>query len=259
MEDTILVERRDDIAVVAINRPEKRNALRQDDWIAVGDALDALGEDDDVRCVVLRGAGSEAFCAGADISGFEEERSSREKVRAYGAATDRAFVGAHTCRHPVIAMIHGFCLGGGFELALACDLRISGMSGRFGIPAKNVGLYLSYDLVELLVDASSKATAKEILLEGRILPAFEAQSKNLITRVVDDDGLEEEVMQAARRIAGGAPLSTRWHRQAIRRIAQSGAYSEAELEAQYDYADTEDYKAGYQAFLDRKKPVFKGR
>ncbi len=258
MEDTILVERRDDIAVVAINRPEKRNALRQADWIAVGDALDALGEDDDVRCVVLRGAASEAFCAGADISGFEEERSSREKVRAYGAATDRAFVGAHTCRHPVIAMIHGFCLGGGFELALACDLRISGMSGRFGIPAKNVGLYLSYDLVELLVDASSKATAKEILLEGRILPALEAQSKNLITRVVDDDGLEEEVMQAARRIADGAPLSTRWHRQAIRRIARSGAYSEAELEAQYDYADTEDYKAGYQAFLDRKKPVFKG-
>ncbi len=258
MEDTILVERRDDIAVVAINRPEKRNALRQADWIAVGDALDALGEDDDVRCVVLRGAASEAFCAGADISGFEEERSSREKVRAYGAATDRAFVGAHTCRHPVIAMIHGFCLGGGFELALACDLRISGMSGRFGIPAKNVGLYLSYDLVELLVDASSKATAKEILLEGRILPALEAQSKNLITRVVDDDGLEEEVMQAARHIADGAPLSTRWHRQAIRRIARSGAYSEAELEAQYDYADTEDYKAGYQAFLDRKKPVFKG-
>jgi len=259
MEDTILVERRDDIAIVTLNRPEKRNALRQDDWIAVGDTLDALGEDESLRCLVLRGAGTEAFCAGADISGFEEERSSREKVRAYGAATDRAFVGAHTCRHPVIAMISGFCLGGGFELALACDLRISGMSGRFGIPAKNVGLYLSYGLLELLIDASSKATATEILLEGRILAALEAQSKNLITRVVDDDGLEDEVMQAARRIADGAPLSARWHREAIRRIAQPGPYSEAELEAQYDYADTEDYKAGYQAFLDRKKPAFKGR
>jgi enoyl-CoA hydratase/carnithine racemase len=259
MADTILVERRDDIAVVTLNRPDKRNALRQDDWIAVGDTLDGLGEDDDVRCIVLRGAGTEAFCAGADISGFEEERSSREKVRAYGAATDRAFVGANTCRHPVIAMIHGFCLGGGFELALACDLRISGMSGRFGIPAKNVGLYLAYNLVEMLIDASSKATAQEILLEGRILAALEAQSKNLITRVVDDDGLEDEVMQAARRIADGAPLSARWHRDAIRRIGQSGPYSEAELEAQYDYADTEDYKAGYQAFLDREKPKFKGR
>lgn len=93
MADTILVERRDDIAIVTLNRPEKRNALRQDDWIAVGDTLDGLGEDNDLRCIVLRGAGTEAFCAGADISGFEEERSSRDKVRAYGAATDRAFVG----------------------------------------------------------------------------------------------------------------------------------------------------------------------
>ena len=259
MADTILVERRDDIAVVTINRPEKRNALRQGDWIAVGDTLDELGADDDVRCIVLRGAGTQAFCAGADIGGFEEERSSRDKVRVYGAATDRAFAGAHTCRHPVIAMIHGFCLGGGFELALACDLRISGVSGRFGVPAKNVGIYLSYDLLELLIDTSNKATALEILLEGRILPALEAQSKNLITRVVDDDGLEEEVMQTARRIADGAPLAGRWHRTAIRRIAQSGPYSEAELEAQYDYADSEDYKAGYQAFLDREKPAFKGR
>jgi enoyl-CoA hydratase/carnithine racemase len=259
MTDTILVDRRDDIAVVTINRPEKRNALRQGDWIALADTLDGLGEDDSLRCVVLRGAGETAFCAGADISGFVEERSTREKVRDYEAATGRAFAAAHTCRHPVIAMIHGFCLGGGFELALGCDLRISAMSGRFGIPAKNVGLFLSYSLLELLIDAGGKAIAKEVLLEGRILPALEAQSKNLITRVVDDDGLEEEVMAAARRIADGAPLTARWHREAIRRIAQPGPYSAAELEAQYDYADSDDYRAGYQAFLDGKKPSFSGR
>lgn len=259
MTDTILVDRRDDIAVVTINRPEKRNAMRQGDWIAMADTLDGLGDDDSLRCIVLRGAGEVSFCAGADISGFEEERSTREKVRDYEAATDRAFAAAHTCRHPVIAMIHGFCLGGGFELALGCDLRISAMSGRFGIPAKNVGLFLSYSLLELLIDAAGKAIAKEVLLEGRILPALEAQSKNLITRVVDDDGLEEEVMTAARRIADGAPLTARWHREAIRRIAQPGPYSAAELEAQYDYADSDDYRAGYQAFLDGKKPRFTGR
>ena len=259
MTDTIMVERRDDIAVITINRPEKRNALRQEDWSALADTLDALGDDDSLRCLVLRGAGEDAFCAGADISGFEAERSTREKVRVYEQVTGRAFAAAHTCRHPVIAMVHGFCLGGGFELALGCDLRISAMSGRFGIPAKNVGLFLSYSLLELLIDAGGKAIAKEILLEGRALPALEAQAKNLITRVVDDDGLEEEVMSAARRIADGAPLSARWHRDAIHRIAQPGPYSAAELEAQYDYADSDDYRAGYQAFLDSQKPAFKGR
>ncbi len=259
MTDSILVERRDDIALVTINRPEKRNALRQGDWETLADTLDALGDDDSVRCIVLRGAGEAAFCAGADISGFEAERSTREKVRAYEVATGRAFAAAHTCRHPVIAMIHGYCLGGGFELALGCDLRISAMSGRFGIPAKNVGLFLAYSLLELLIDAGGKAIAKEILLEGRILPALEAQSKNLITRVVDDDGLEDEVMTAARRIADGAPLAARWHREAIRRISQPSPYSEAELEAQFDYADSEDYRAGYQAFVDGAKPKFTGR
>ncbi len=258
MTDTILVDRRDDIAVVTINRPEKRNALRQEDWAALADTLDRLGDDEHLRCVVLHGAGQDAFCAGADIGGFEAERSTRDKVREYERVTWRAFSAAHTCRHPVIAMVHGFCLGGGFELALGCDLRITGMSGRFGIPAKNVGLFLSYGLVELLVDAGGKAVAKEILLEGRALSALEAQAKNLVTRVVDDDGLEEEVMTAARRIADGAPLSARWHRDAIQRVAQPEPYSEAELEAQYDYADSDDYKAGYQAFLDGNKPVFKG-
>lgn len=259
MDDTILVERRDDIGVVTINRPEKRNAMRQGDWITIAETLDELGGDDSLRCIVLRGAGNEAFCAGADISGFEAERSTREKVRAYEAATDRAFDAAHTCRHPVIAMINGFCLGGGFELALGCDLRISSMSGRFGIPAKNVGLFLSYHLLEFLMDVGGKAIAAEVLLEGRIIPALEAQSKNLITRVVDDDGLEEEVMAAARRIADGAPLTARWHREALRRIAQMAPYSAEELEAQFDYADSDDYKAGYQAFLERKKPRFTGR
>ena len=258
MEDSILVERRDDIAVVTLNRPEKRNALRQGDWAILADTLDELGDDDDLRCLVLRGAGDQAFCAGADIGGFEDERSTREKVRAYEDITGRAFAAAHTCRHPIIAMINGHCLGGGFELALGCDLRISSMSGRFGIPAKNVGLFLSYSLLELLIDAGGKAIATEILLEGRALPALEAQSKNLITRVVDDDGLEEEVMSAARRIADGAPLSARWHRAALRRIVQTGSYTDAELEAQYDYADSADYRAGYQAFLDGKKPLFKG-
>ena len=259
MSDTVQVERRDDIAIVSLHRTEKRNALRQEDWIALGDTVDALGEDADLRCIVLRGAGEEAFCAGADITNFEAERSDRRKVKAYEAATDRAFLGVHNSRHPVIAMIHGFCIGGGFELALAADLRISGGSGRFGVPAKNIGLFLGYHLIEYLVDAGGRAVAAEILLEGRILTAAEAGAKNLLTRVVPDADLEDEVMLAARRIADGAPLSHRYHRAALKRLADPRPLSRAELEAQFDYADSEDYLAGYNAFKAREKPKFRGR
>jgi enoyl-CoA hydratase len=259
MSDTILVERRDDIAIATMNRPDKRNALRQADWIAVGDAVDTLGADDDVRCIVLRGGGDEAFCAGADIAGFLEERSDRRKVKAYEAATNRAFYGVRDCRHPVIAMIHGYAIGGGFELALAADLRITGESGRFGIPAKNIGLFLSHDLIQFVIDAGGRAVANEIILEGRIIGAEEAYAKNLVTRVVPDAELEDEVMKAARRIADGAPLSHRWHRRAMRRLADPRPLSKAEMEAQFDYADSEDYMAGYNAFKNREKPKFRGR
>jgi enoyl-CoA hydratase len=259
MSDTILVERRDDIAIVTMNRPEKRNALRQADWIAVGDAVDALGADDSVRCIVLRGGGDEAFSAGADISGFMEERSDRRKVKAYEAATNRAFYGVRDCRHPVIAMVHGFCIGGGFELALAADLRITGESGRFGIPAAKIGLFLSHDLIQFVIDAGGRAVAREVILEARIMAADEAYQKGLVTRVVPDAVLEDEVMQAARRFADGAPLSHRHHRKALRRLLDPRPLSKAELESQFDYADSEDYMAGYNAFRNREKPRFQGR
>lgn len=259
MTDPVQVERCDDIAIVSIHRTEKRNALRQEDWIAVGDAVESLGDEDNLRCIILRGAGEEAFCAGADITNFEAERSDRRKVKAYEKATDRAFLAVRNSRLPVIAMIHGFCIGGGFELALAADLRISGESGRFGVPAKNIGLFLGYHLIQYLADAGGRAVAAEILLEGRILSAEEAVSKNLLTRVVPDAELEEEVMKAARRIADGAPLSHRFHRAALTRLADPRPLSRAELEAQFDYADSEDYIAGYNAFKAREKPKFRGR
>jgi enoyl-CoA hydratase/carnithine racemase len=258
MDDAILVERRDDVAVLTINRPDKRNAVPREGWHRIADLAEELGADSAMRCLVLRGAGTEAFTAGADIGRFEIERSSLPLVEQYTEATKRCF---HVLRHgrvPAIAMIHGFCLGGGFEMALACDLRISGRSGRFGIPAKSVGLYLSWDLVELLVDVAGTSTALELLLEGRVLAADEALAKGLVTRVVDDTVLESEVMATARRIADGAPLAAAWHRAAVHRVGDAAPYNEAELEAQHDYAETADYKEGFAAFLRREKPVFRG-
>ena len=259
MTDPVQVECRDDIAIVSIHRIQKRNALRQQDWIALGDAVEALGEKENLRCIILRGAGEGAFCAGADITNFRAERSDRRKVKAYEKATDRAFLALRKSQLPVIAMIHGFCIGGGFELALAADLRISGKTGRFGIPAKNIGLFLGYHLIQYLVDAGGRAVAAEILLEGRILSADEAVSKNLLTRVVPDTELEQEVMTAARRIADGAPLSHRFHRAALTRLADPRPLSRVELEGQFDYADSEDYMTGYNAFKESDKPKFRGR
>jgi enoyl-CoA hydratase/carnithine racemase len=258
MDDVILVDRRDDVAVLTLNRPDKRNAVPREGWHRIADLAEALGDDPAMRCLVLRGAGREAFTAGADIGRFEVERSSRALVEQYTAATRRCFAALRHGRLPVVAMIHGFCLGGGFEMALACDLRIAGRSGRFGIPAKSVGLFLSWDLVELLVDVAGTATALELLLEGRALDADEAFVKGLVTRVVDDDALEQEAMAAARRIADGAPLAAAWHRRAIHRVADATPFSAAELNAQHDYADTADYKAGFAAFLRRERPVFWG-
>ncbi len=259
MADPILVERDGDVATVVINRPEKRNALNVEAWSALAEAMNALSDDESLRCIVLRGTGREAFAAGADISGFESERSTPALVRTYSETTHRAFDAVEQCRHPVVAMIHGFCLGGGFELATACDLRIAGESGRFGVPVKRMGLYLGYQLLETLISVVGRATALEIVLEGRVFDSAEALAKGMVTRVVADDALEEECGAMVRRIAEGAPLSARWHKQAARRLSDPAPLTDGEIEGSYAYAESEDYHAAYRAFLAKKKPRFQGR
>lgn len=259
MGDSILCARDGEIATVTINRPDKRNALDRAAWIRLAETFDALSEDESLRCVIIRGAGSEAFGAGADISGFDEERSNARLVEEYEAVTHRAMEAMVGGRHPVVAMIHGFCLGGAFELATGCDIRVSGESGRFGIPAKRMGLFLGHPMVESLVHVVGRATALEMLLEARIYDADEALRKALVHRVVPDAALEEETMATARRIAEGAPLAARFHRRAVRRVADPAPLTAEEIAESFSYADSEDYHTGYRAFLAKEKPRFKGR
>ncbi len=259
MPQSILVARQGAIATITLNRPEKRNALDAAAWTALGEAVEGLSHDDGLRCIVLRGAGPDAFAAGADISGFEEEHSTIELAKAYKARTDHAVAAIAQGRHPVVAMIHGYCLGGGFEIAAACDIRIAAESSRLGVPARLMGLYLGYGLLDTLVHVVGRATALEIALEGRVYTAREAYEKGMINHVVPEEALEEEAYASARRIAEGAPLAARWHRQAIRRFASSAPLSAAEIAESYAYADTEDYHEGYRAFLAKEKPVFRGR
>jgi enoyl-CoA hydratase len=259
MEELIIVERDGPIATVVLNRPHKLNALTKPMWRGLGETIDALSSDDDVRCIVVRGAGEKAFSPGNDISEFETERSNREQAIAYGHlmhATARAF---EQCRHPLVAQIHGICVGGGLEIASLCDIRICGEGSRFGAPIKNLGLVMAYPEMSPLVRLAGADVALEILLEGRIFDAREAKDKRLVSRVVPDADVAREARETAQRIADGAPLVARWHKAFARRLREGGPLSEAEYLECFDCFDTEDFRIGYKAFLAKTKPQFVGR
>ncbi len=259
MVHTILVERDGAIATVVLNRPEKMNALNRPMWQRLGETIEELSADDDLRCIVLRGAGDKAFAPGADISEFETERADIEQARAYNAVVERSIGALAACRHPTVALIKGVCVGGGLEVAAFCDLRICGESSRFGVPIKRLGLVMGYGELRGLLALVGRATTLEILLEGRIFGAAEALRMGLVNRVVADGEVEDEAYATARRIAEGAPLTARWHKAFIRRLAEGAPLTEADIEETLACYATEDFQTGYRAFLEKKKPDFKGR
>ena len=259
MSDTILLSRDGAIATVILNRPEKLNALTKPMWQRLGEVFDELSADDAIRCIVIRGAGTKSFAPGNDISEFENERSTVEQARAYGRIMHRTIDSIANCRHPVVAMIHGICVGGGLEIAGLADIRICGESSRFGAPIKNLGLVMAYGEIGALISLAGRATAMEILLEGRVFDAREAKDKGLVTRVVPDDKVEEETLMSARRIAEGAPLVARWHKKFARRLADPKPLTDAEYDEGFDCFGTEDFRIGFRAFLAKAKPEFRGR
>ena len=261
MNSGIRITRNADVATVALDNPGKLNALTLAMWEALAARIRELSADDDLRCIVLRGAGDEAFAAGADIAEFEQVRDTREQAKIYHHQyVFGALRAIAECRHPTVAMIKGPCAGGGLEIACQCDLRISGRSGRFGVPINRLGFAIAYDELAAVLPLIGRATALEILLEGRMLDADEAFAKGLLTRVVADEDAEQEAYATARRIAAGAPLVARWHKQYVRRLSPvSPALTEAEIDANFDALDTEDYRIGRSAFLAKTKPRFVGR
>ena len=259
MSDTILVKRDAAIATVVLNNPEKLNALSFAMWMRLGEVMRELEADDGVRCIVLRGAGDKAFAAGADIAEFETTRANARVAKDYGKKIESTMRAVAECRHPTVAMIHGVCVGGGLEIASQCDLRICGASSRFGIPINKLGLVVGYGEMAALIDLVGRATALEILLEGRVFGAAEAKEKGLVNRVVADGEVEAEALAAAARIAAGAPLVARWHKKFARRLADSRPLSDAERDESYACFDSEDYRIGFKAFLAKIKPEFKGK
>lgn len=247
------------IATVTLHNPDRLNALNKAMWIELGAAMRELSADDGLRCVVLRGAGEKAFAAGADISEFARERADSKQARQYGELIHETMQSVARCRHPTVAMIHGACVGGGLEIAAMCDMRICGESSRFGIPINRLGLTMAYGELQGLLALVGRATALEILLEGRVFDAREALHKRLVNRVVPDAKVEEETYALARRIADGAPLVARWHKQFIERLSVNAQLTDTEWQEGFDCFDTEDYRIGVDAFLRKEKPRFKGR
>lgn len=256
----IQVRRDNGIATVTIANPGKRNALNVAMWGALQQAFGELNQDPALRCVVIRGASGEGFAAGADITEFDTVRSTRAQVEHFHESVVFGALSAiDECPVPVVALIEGACVGGGLEIASVCDLRIAGRGAQLGIPVNILGFPLAPQEMQWLFRLAGPAVTAELVFEGAILSADEAFAKGLLTRVVDDGTVADAAFACVRRIARGAPLAARANKQQLRRLMAGRPLTREERLASYAFADTEDYKAGIQAFRDKTTPVFSGR
>lgn len=246
-------------ATLTLDNPGKLNAIDLGMWQQLAENMAKISADRDIRCVVIRGAGSEAFAAGGDLEEFVTGRATLEQALHYHGQVAAALNAIADCPHPTVALILGACIGGGLEIAGVCDLRISGETARFGAPINKLGFSMYPGEMEGLLKLAGPAVIKEILLEGRILTATEAYEKGLLTRVVPDAQVEDEAYATARRIGAGAPLVAGWHKQWIRRLQTGRPLNDEEKAASFAFLDTEDYKEGLAAFFEKRKPVFKAR
>lgn len=248
-----------EIATLTLNNPDKLNAVNLAMWQSLASQMASISQSNEIRCVILRGAGEEAFAAGGDLEEFVTARTTLEQALHYHGQVADALNAIADCPHPTVAMIRGACIGGGLEIAGCCDLRICGENARFGAPINKLGFSMYPGEMEGLLRLAGPAVIKEILLEGRILSAAEAYAKGLVTRVVATDEVEAEAQATARRICQGAPLVAGWHKQWIKRLLDGRPLSDEEKAASFAFLETEDYKEGLAAFLAKRKPLFKAR
>lgn len=259
--EKLLVGVDDGVALVTFNNPEKRNALSADMRAALPPTLRALQADPAVRVVVLTGAGDRAFVSGADISEFAEQRTSPEARAAYDRGAGESARAWDELDKPVIAMIRGFCMGGGLLTALQADIRISSETGQFGVPAARLGLGYGFGGVEALVALVGPSWTAEILFSARRLSAAEALHIGLVNAVVPDDELRPRVMELAQVISQNAPLTVAACKAAIREAMRSPDRRNHEKVAEMVEAcfRSEDYREGQAAFLEKRPPRFAGR
>jgi enoyl-CoA hydratase/carnithine racemase len=259
--ERMIVETEGAIGWITFNNPERRNAVSLDMWQAIPVILDEFEKDPAVRVIVLRGAGDKAFVSGADISEFEKNRSSPEAVARYDEVGVRATSRIETCSKPTIAMIHGFCMGGGVGIALACDLRLAAESARFGVPAARLGLGYRWSGVKKLVELVGPAAAKEIFYTARRFTAAEALGMGLVNRILPEGELDAFTRSYCAMIGENAPLTLAAVKGVIAELGKpSSEIDRAQCDALVKRCfDSADYAEGRRAFMEKRKPVFAGR
>jgi len=261
VSDEIRVQQDGVIATVIFNRPEMRNAISLAMWREIARVAEGLGKDESVRAVVFRGAGTEAFASGADISEFKEVRKDVATAQAYGRDTEAAYRAVRRCSKPTVAMIYGFCMGGGMALAMACDMRFAAEGAKFGIPAARLGIIYGLESTRQLVDLVGPAHAKDILFSARALEAQEAFAIGFVNRLLPVHELEPYTYDYLRKVAANAPLSVRGAKVIIESALEDGGVGrQAEIRRlALEAFESEDYKEGTRAFLEKRPPRFEGR
>jgi len=257
----ILQSSADGIGVITFNSPEKRNAMSLEMWEGFGNALIELRDDPGTRVVILRGAGDKAFVSGADISQFEKTRHNAEASEEYSkrSAAQRALLADFP--KPVIASIRGFCMGGGMQVAMSADIRIAAEDSQFGIPAAKLGIAYGFDGLKHLVSLVGPSWARLLMFTGMRIHSSEAVRIGLVDRVVPDAELWDATMEIARTISGNAPLAIKAAKITIAQVLKDpddrdmNAVKQIGLECM----DSEDFREGRRAFMEKRKPEFRGR
>lgn len=258
--DKMLSRKEGGVGYLIFNNPERHNAVSLEMWAATTDILEGFRDDPEVRVVVITGAGGKSFVSGADISKFESERSSMEAVKHYNVTVGKANQTVAEFPKPTIAMIKGYCIGGGLGLALCCDMRIASENSKFGVPAAKLGLGYAYPGLKRLVDVVGPAFAKEIFFTGRQFDTTEARDMGLINRIVPANDLETYVRNYADTIAANAPLTLK----AVKFIVGEAVKDESQRDLARcnglveNCFTSQDYIEGRRAFMEKRKPVFTG-
>ena len=250
----------DGVGWMTFNNPERHNAISLEMWEAALEIMAGFAADPSVRVMVLSGAGGKAFASGADISKFKDERQEADAVAHYQATTQKAYQALLNMQIPTVAMVRGYCIGGGTAVAVCCDIRICTENAKFGIPAAKLGLGYGYNRAKPLVDLVGPAFAKEMFFTGRQFDAREAETMGLVNRVVADDALEATVDEMARTIAQNAPLTIRCAKMVVGEVlkdAQDRNVAATDRAVEVCFRSS-DYKEGQAAFMEKRRPRFTG-
>ncbi|GIX45924.1 MAG: enoyl-CoA hydratase [Candidatus Tectimicrobiota bacterium] len=262
MTDKLLLQKEGPLGWIIFNQPEKRNAVSQEMWLKMPEYVQELASDDAIRVVILRGAGDRAFVAGADISQFQERRRNMEDELEYRKISARGQESLAQLPKPLLAMIHGYCIGGGVSIALTCDIRIAADDARFGIPAARLGLGYHYKGMEKLLQLIGPAYTKEIFFTARTdFSAQDAWRMGLVNQVVPKAELETFTRNYALRIAENAPLTIRAAKASVDQLLRPPQERDLALLEELVAAcfNSQDYQEGVRAFREKRRPQFQGR